>query len=274
MISKSQNLHGVLLEIIEEKEKNLGFRHSRLSEKSPYDRTGDASFSQNDRFRQSILNAKNIAIIAELKFASPSEGVLGLSSDLLQKAMLYKKAGADIISIITEQYFFKGDPKFVPMVKKHLNIPVLQKDFVINEEQILEAKKLGSDALLLIARIIDSNELSEFVELCFTNGIEPVIEIHNKEDLKKAVATSTRIIAVNARDLETLNINVEKACELIKEIPEKYIKLGFSGIKSIKEVKMYKNAGVKGVLVGASLMKAGNVEEFLISLRKDLVSFK
>lgn len=214
-----------------------------------------------------MINFKAVAIIAEMKFASPTNPNLGSSEDLLDRAREYQKAGADAISIITEKHVFKGDIGFVSQVKKVVKIPILQKDFVIDKQQIYEAKNAGADALLLIARIVSKKQLKAFVLLVQKLGIEPVVEVFDEKDLKKAVATATKFIAVNARDLETFVVDVDKACKLMEKIPDRFIKLGFSGISSKTEVKKYTDAGAKGVLVGTSLMKAKNIKEFIGGLR-------
>ncbi len=186
---------------------------------------------------------------------------------LVDRAVTYEKSGADAISFITEKKYFKGDTKYITELKIIISLPILQKDFVIDEYQIYEAKKIGSDALLLIVRYLDKKTLQSFVSLCQKLGIEPVVEINSEEDLEKAIATETNIIAVNARNLEDFTIDLERACDLLKKIPGNFIKLGFSGIHSAKEVEKYKDAGARGVLVGTELMKAGNVGKFLTSLR-------
>ncbi|MBI2430920.1 MAG: indole-3-glycerol-phosphate synthase [Candidatus Levybacteria bacterium] len=214
-----------------------------------------------------MINFKGFAIIAEIKFASPTNPNLGSPEDLLDRAKEYEKAGADAISIITKKAFFRGDIRFVSEVKKVVKIPILQKDFVIDERQIYEAKKAGADALLLIARIVSKEQLKAFVLLAQKLGIEPVVEVFDEKDLKKAVATKARFIAVNARDLETFAVDVDGACKLIEKIPNKFIKLGFSGIQSRAEVEKYIKAGAKGVLVGTALMKAKNIKEFIGGLR-------
>jgi len=250
------------------------------------------------RFFDSLSVAQNdIAVIAEVKFASPSMGdidlsirphpnplprsgrgqalkgegnelsIFDMSKDLVKRVKEYESAGAEAISIITEQHFFKGDPSFVTIVKNAVALPILQKDFVIDEYQIYEAKHIGSDALLLIARLVDGEMLRRFVFLTKQFGIEPVVEINDEKDLEKAVTTEARFVAVNSRDLDTFEVNVEKACRLMKKIPERFIRLGFSGIQSAVEVQNYKNAGAKGVLVGTALMRTKKIGDFILSLR-------
>ncbi len=222
-----------------------------------------------DAFKTAILHPKysNTAFIGEIKLASPTMSPIHSKIDIVKLGVEYEDAGFDAISVITEKHFFKGDTLFITQIKKKVKLPILQKDFVIDKSQIYEAKQIKSDALLLIARLVDEQTLIQFVSLCQKLGIEPVVEIQNHEDLYKAIATSTSIIAVNARNLETFEINVDTACEQIKKIPENFIKLGFSGIFSSKEVKKYINAGAKGVLIGTSLMKAKNISKFIHSLR-------
>lgn len=207
-----------------------------------------------------------LGIIAEIKLASPSTGDLITPGQILQIAEDYKKGGAKAISVVTEKHFFKGDIEFINMVKQETGLPVLQKDFVVDRYQILEARVGGADALLLIAKILNLEQIKELVERCFEVGIEPVVEIYDEEDLNKAKNTKTRIIAVNARDLNTFEINVDRACELINKIPDKFLKMGFSGVNSGEDMKKYKAAGAKGVLVGSSLIKALDRVKFLEGL--------
>ena len=218
------------------------------------------------RFKEAILSAQGTALIGELKFASPINAHISSKNSLETKAKEYEKAGISAISVITEKHFFKGDCSFIPRVKKAVKIPILQKDFVIDMSQIYEAKALGSDALLFIARIVSRSTLQQFVRLAKNLGIEPVVEVASNADLQKAILTQTDIIAVNARDLDTFTINVEKACSLIHKVPTKFIRLGFSGIKSAKDIAKYKKAGARGVLIGTSLMKAEHVNDFIKNL--------
>jgi indole-3-glycerol phosphate synthase len=205
----------------------------------------------------------NPAIIAEVKFASPTNLNMGVPEELLSRVKQYEEAGADVISIITEKHFFKGDISFVKEVKKTVSLPVLQKDFVIDEYQIYEARQAQADAFLLISRLLDGEMLRRFVFLSKQLGIEPVVEINDEKDLEKAVATGTRFIAVNSRDLDTFEVDVMQACNLMKKIPERFIRLGFCGIASVDEVRQYREAGARGVLAGTSLMKAGNIGKFI-----------
>ena len=238
-------MHKILKQIVEKKQEYLnGLKRSRFLN----------------------LPENKMAIIAEIKLASLTVPYLGSEKDIVKRAVDYKQAGADAISIITEKHFFKGSPDFIPRLKAKTDLPILQKDFVIDPYQIYEAKIIGADALLLIAKIINKKTLINFVALCQKIGIEPVVEINDESDLKKALGTSTKIIAINARNLNTFIVDIDQACQLIKKIPDRFTKLAFSGIKSSIEVKKYQQAGAKGVLVGTSLMKAKNIKQFIKNL--------
>lgn len=210
---------------------------------------------------------KDFGIIAEIKLASPSAGDLAVSDRVLNIALEYKKGGADVISVITEKYFFKGDIEFVSKIKDKTGLPILQKDFVVDEYQIYESRLSGADGLLLIAKIVSEDLLKEFVDLCFMIGLEPVVEVNDEADLENALKTSVRIIAVNARDLNTFEVDVERACDILSRIPAHFLKLGFSGVNSKTELNQYKNAGANGVLIGTKLMKTENRKQFLEDLR-------
>jgi len=217
--------------------------------------------------------ADDFLVIAEIKFASFTEPHLGKRSDLISRAKQYEQAGADAISLIIEQRIFKGDLSDIAKVKKHVSLPILVKDFVLDESQIYQIKQAGADRVLLIAKIVSGQKLKRFVKLSKVIGLEPVVEINDEQDLKKAMATDTNIIAVNARNLKTLRVDVDGACRLLAKIPQKFIKLGFSGIHSRVEVVKYKRAGAKGVLVGTALMKTQNINQFIKEL-KTLVQVK
>ena len=221
-------------------------------------------------FKEAIeqgFNLSGVGLIAEIKLASPSAGEIENAESILKIAGEYQLGGADAISIITEKYFFKGDIKFIKKVKEKTGLPILQKDFVVDPYQIYEARMGGADALLLISKIVSPDQLKKFVDLCLEIGLEPVVEINDELDLKNTLQTNVKVIAVNARDLDSFEVNVEKACELLRKVSGQFLKLGFSGVNSKEEVEKYANAGAKGVLMGTNLIKSKNRKEFLMSLR-------
>ena len=245
-------MHNILNKIIKYKIKELKQRKK--------------TFASQNVFKK-VISKTGMILIGEIKLKSPSAGILGKSQDIIKHARLYEESGVDVISIITDKNFFNGNIEFIKKIKKVIKLPILQKDFILDPYQIYEAKIYGADAILLIARIVTKQKLISFVQLAQSIGVEPVVEIYDEGDLEKTIATATSFIAVNARDLQTFTIDLDKACELIKKIPDKYIKLGFSGVTSALEIKKYKKAGVKGILIGTSLMKTTNIRDFINNLR-------
>lgn len=243
-------MHNKLRKIIEQTKKDLAARKT----KSPV---------------FSLFRAhKGVAIIAEIKLASPTEPDLGSINDVTPRAREYQKGGAAMISVVTEKHFFNGDPAFIKQIKRAgVTLPVLQKDFVIDALQIVESRQAGADAILLIAKMLRRKQLKQFVSLAKALGVEPFVEVNDEEDLDSAIAANPSIIAVNARDLETFAVDVDRACELMEKIPDGFIKLGFSGIHGKEEVKKYQKAGAHGVLVGTSLMKAKDVKSFIENVK-------
>ena len=228
------------------------------------------SVSSQSTFQKSIedgFDLKKIGFIAEIKLSSPTAKDLGDKESIVPRALDYEQSLVDAISIITEPHFFNGHTAFVTNVKEKVSVSILQKDFVVDEYQIFESKVIGADALLLIVKLVDLETLQYFVDQALSLGIEPVVEINDQEDLQKALQTNTRVIAVNARDLDTFTVDIDKACLLLQQIPDEYLRLGFSGIQSSREVQKYKDAGAKGVLVGTNLMKVTDVQSSIKELR-------
>lgn len=257
------HMRRVLHEIVTDTERALV---QRRSEKQLDDLRTKAKKKESNFFYDAILNAKIPAVIAEIKMKSPSHGTFDEKLSLKERVELYISAGVQAISYVTNETFFGGKPKIVKKIKQLTNIPILQKDFVIDEYQIYEAAINGADALLLISRIIDTSNLVRFVDLCLQYGIEPIVEAYDEADIAKALESSVRIIGVNARDLDTLAMDRVKACDIIKKIPSERIALGFSGISSKMDVNSYIDAGARGVLIGSGFMKAENINEFMRSL--------
>lgn len=256
-----------LKEILQEKLVQIEEQKKIISEAQLYEEiiVGDFDDALYRALTQKDQN--NVAIIAEIKAKSPSAGEIDMSVDPVLKARVYEKAGADAISYVTDPTFFGGAPQKLPAIIEGLSIPVLQKDFIIDTYQIVEAAVRQVPALLLIARILDAKQLNAFVEFCFLYGIEPVVEVHIEEDIERVQATNARIIGVNARDLETFEVSVERAAEVLKLIPDTYTKIGFSGITSPVQVQQYRDTGARAVLVGEHLMKSKDPKQTIAELR-------
>lgn len=257
-----------LKEILTEKLVQIEEQKQFVSEAQLYEQIIVGDF--DDAFYRALTAKKGqeIAVIAEIKAKSPSAGDIDLKVDPVAKAKEYEKAGADAISYVTDPTFFGGEPQKLPEIMESVSIPVLQKDFVIDTYQIVEAAVRQVPALLLIARILDAKQLNAFVEFCLLYGIEPVVEIHSEEDLERVQQTNARIIGVNARDLETFEVSLNKAAALLKKIPEHYVKVGFSGISTNRDVQQYRSAGADAVLVGETLMKAQDPQALITEFKK------
>lgn len=247
-------MNQILEQIIDDTKKRLKQRKS-LTSITELDRSVRKLNTKGNFLAQLSKNNLRPGFIAEIKLASPSVGDLGEESEIETRVQIYKELGADAISVITEKDHFLGDLSFINRVKKQVGLPVLQKDFVVDMYQIYESKVTGADALLLIAKIIPPDTLKDFVDIALELNLEPVVEINDEYDLSIALQTQTRIIAVNARNLDDFSIDTTSACKLLKQIPDTYFKLGFSGISSKKDILRYQENGAKGVLVGSSIMK-------------------
>lgn len=258
-------MHNKLIEIVESTKRRLEEKKQRKPFTLRYSGTRFARTRMTGRFLEA-MKKDGMSLIAEIKLASPT-AKFSSSLSVVDRVRIYKKGGVDAISVVTEPEFFKGDMTFVTQIKQTVSLPVLQKDFVIDHYQIEEAARLGSDAVLLIAKLVNGETLKEFVTKVQELGVEPVVEINDSEDLEKAANTSTKIIAVNARNLNDFTVDVARACDLLQVIPTIYVRLGFSGIGSAQDVLQYKKAGANGVLIGSALMEAENIEAYIQSLR-------
>ncbi len=204
----------------------------------------------------SITQHPPIAVIAEIKRASPSLGMIKEEVDILQLAKEYEKGGATGISVLTEEDFFKGHLSYLQLIKEKVSIPILQKDFILDPFQIYEGRVAGADAVLLIAAILDQNQLKDFVDLIQGLHMVPLVEIHNEEELEKVSNLDLPLIGINNRDLRTFEVDLRTSLRLRKKIPSAIKVISESGIKSSEEVKLLKWAGFDGILIGEVLMRS------------------
>lgn len=199
-----------------------------------------------------------IKIIAEIKKASPIKGLLK-EYDVMEMADIYVSSGADAISVITEEDFFLGSPSFLTKIKeKYSEVPILRKDFIFDEYQIYESKILGADAVLLIASILDEQQLKILYELAKTLHMDVLFEIHDEEDLQKASFAGADIIGINNRNLRTLQIDLNTTKRLKKLIPEDKVIVSESGISDESHVQELLKVGVDAILVGTSIVLSNN----------------
>lgn len=206
-------------------------------------------------------------IIAEIKKASPSKGLIREDFEPVVIGQEYERGGADALSILTEPHYFKGDKEFLGMVRRYTSIPILRKDFIIDKYQLVEALVYGADFVLLIAKALSRKELKELVSYTHHLGMEALVEIHDKLDLVKAIFAGANIIGINHRDLETFKVDISLSERLIPLIPNGKIIVAESGINSHETVKELSRIGADAFLIGEHFMRQKSLKEAVESIK-------
>jgi indole-3-glycerol phosphate synthase len=206
----------------------------------------------------------DVGLIAEVKKASPSAGVLCPDFDPVRIALEYEQAGASCLSVLTDERFFQGSLDYLKAIRSRVSLPLLRKDFIIDERQILEAVEWGADAILLIVAILDDAQLSHFHALADAAGLAVLVEVHDESELERALRCGTRLVGVNNRDLRTFTVDLgttERLGGLLwQAVPERsHLLVAESGIHSRQDVERLKAAGAGAILVGESLIRSGNI---------------
>jgi len=210
-------------------------------------------------FKKGISRPHHMNLIAEIKRSSPSKGILRADFNPVKIAITYQQSGASAISVLTDERFFEGKLEYIKKIKDSVSLPILRKDFIIDEYQIYETVAAGADALLLIADLLSANELVGFYNLATSLGLDVLIEVHKEEDIEKALATEGSIIGINNRDLHTFKTDLSITQKLIRLIPHGHTKVSESGIKSYEDVMFLKSIGVNAVLIGEAFMEAPDI---------------
>ncbi len=218
------------------------------------------------RYFPNSLSSTGISLIAEIKYASPSEGKILNIIDVEERAHTYESAGASAISVLTDEKYFAGDLSFLNLVRGKTSIPILRKDFLFDPYHIYESYVHGADAVLLIARMLDENQLQTLVTLTHDLGLFCLVEIRSKEELEKVLQTDARVIGINTRDLQTFEVDLSILNKLIPMIPKDKTIVAESGIHNVENVRFVKSAGANAILVGTSLMKTNNVKKKISEL--------
>jgi len=207
-------------------------------------------------------------IIAEVKKASPSKGIIREDFDPLKIAQEYEKGGASAISVLTEPHYFKGNIEYLTGIRRYVSTPLLRKDFIIDEYQILEAVVYGADFILLIAKALSKKELKSLLEYTWRLGMEALVEIHDKEDLTKAIFAGANIIGVNHRNLDTFEMDMDLTEKLMPLIPNGKIIVAESGLNDKGIIKHLSKVGADAFLIGEHFMRKENISESLKELIK------
>lgn len=211
-------------------------------------------------FRPALLK-EGLSLIAEIKKASPSEGILNKNFDHISIARIYQNY-ASAVSIVTDERFFQGKLEYLADIDKISQLPLLRKDFIIDEYQIYESRYYGADAVLLISSLLKSSEINEFIKIAKSYHMHCVVEIHDLKELKKVLATEARIIGINNRDLESFKVDLNTTVQLAPHIPDGHLIIAESGITDLKDIEVMRE-NVNGILVGSAFMKSKNLEESL-----------
>ena len=204
------------------------------------------------------LTGDEMKVIAEVKRSSPSKGSLSAITDPAALAESYQKAGASVISVLTEERRFKGSLSDLDAVRSRVDIPVLRKDFMIDEYQFYEARAHGADLVLLIVAALSKSQLKDFFDIATELEMAALIEVHTADELERALEISPRIVGVNSRNLKTLEVDPKAFADLIPQIPAELIRVAESGISTRNDVEFAQNSGAKAILVGEALVTSGD----------------
>lgn len=210
-------------------------------------------------FGKALSGPGEIKLIAEVKKASPSKGVIRGDFEPVTIAGIYEKSGASCISVLTEEKFFQGKLEYLGLIRKAVGVPLLRKDFIIDEYQIHEARAAGADAILLIVACLEREQLTDYLGIAKQLGLEALVESHTYKELESALHAGATIIGINNRDLTSFSVSLQTTLDLLNDIPDDRTVVSESGIMTRHDVVKLQQAGVDAVLVGESLMREKNI---------------
>ena len=233
------------------------------------------SFEQYERERRSMYEAlqveNEVAIIAEIKKASPSKGLIRPDFNPQKLAESYLKGGASAISVLTDEPFFKGHLSYLEKVSKLSDKPVLRKDFIIDPYQVEEARAYGADAILLIVQITEGSQLRELVHAAHEAGLECLVECYDENDFKQVSFNETRILGVNNRDLNTFEVQLHRGVSLLEQTPDRVVRVSESGITSVDDLRYLYEHGVHAALIGEQFMRKPDPGQAVRDIREQLL---
>ena len=215
---------------------------------------------------EKAIGEGDISFICEVKKASPSKGIIAEDFPYVQIAKDYEKAGAACISVLTEPEYFMGDKAYLKEISENVNIPLIRKDFVIDEYMIYDAKLYGASCVLLICSLLDEETIRKYIEICDELGLSALVEAHDEREIEKAVKAGARMIGVNNRDLKTFTVDISNSERLRKLVPEDILFVAESGIKTNEDIRRLRDAKVNAVLIGETFMRSENKAKILEEL--------
>ena len=207
---------------------------------------------------EAAINKTGVSIIAEVKRASPSKGLIAACFRPVETALEYEKHGASAVSVLTEETFFLGNLGYLTAIKGRIKLPVLRKDFLVDEYQLYESRAAGADAVLLILACLNKNKLSSFIKTTRQLGMDALVEVHDTEEAKTALSCGARIIGINNRDLRTFKIDLKTTETIMAGVPKNILTVSESGIISPGDIKRLGKLGVRAALIGETFMRSGS----------------
>ena len=256
----------ILDEICAYKEEFVAHAKTQLPQSEVIERMQEAGPTRGFR---DALRKEGIQLIAEVKKASPSKGVMLEDLNPTGLASLYEQCGAAAISVLTDEKYFKGSLDDFAQVRRSVQVPCIRKEFMIDEYQIYEARMAQADAILLIVRILSDAQLREYSELAESLEMDVLVETHDEEEIRRALDTGARIVGVNNRDLQTFEVNYQRTLDLKKFMPGGTVLVSESGIHTREQVRLLDNGGVDAILVGEAFVTSGNISEKVHELLGD-----
>ncbi|MBR4707466.1 MAG: indole-3-glycerol phosphate synthase TrpC [Pseudobutyrivibrio sp.] len=220
---------------------------------------------------EKALKKKGLSYICEVKKASPSKGIIAEDFDYISVAKDYEKAGADCISVLTEPKWFLGSDEYLREIAKEVSLPIIRKDFTVDEYMIYEAKLLGAKAVLLIVSLLCEHELKEYIRICDSLGMTALVEAHDEAEVKMALKSGARVIGVNNRNLNDFTVDTANSKNLKSLVSDDVIFISESGIAGMADIKALEDAGVDAVLIGEALMKAADKGKMLRELKGEVI---
>lgn len=220
-----------------------------------------------------VRRNRDMGLIAEVKKASPSKGLIRPDFDPVRIAKAYEAAGADCLSVLTDVQYFQGNGSYLTAVREAVNLPLLRKDFIIDEAQIYEARLIGADAILLIASILEPERIAEFIAIADTIGLDCLIEVHDRKELDAVLQLdSAKLVGVNNRNLHTFETSLNTTAELSRDIPEDIILISESGIAGKDDMSFLASTRAQGVLIGEFFMRQDDIEHAVLDLMGPVVN--
>lgn len=251
-------MRDVLKEIIQKKKEKILLAKQQLPEDDLKARI--TGLAPPRHFIEAINKPRQISLIAEIKKASPSGGIIRQEFNPVEIAKEYKDAGVQAISVLTEEDFFAGSLSYINEVKSSVDLPVLRKDFILEPYQVYESRFYGADAVLLIADLLSKEKISALTDTASSLGLDSLVEVHNEKELKKVLSLKVPLIGINNRDLHTLEVDLKTTEKLITLIPKDRVLVVESGIKSRQDVMFLKILGISAVLIGEAFMEARDIK--------------